>query len=50
VGRVSVDQKMKGGQWNRLGTWNFTAGWNRIVLSRWTTAGEYVIADAVKIR
>ncbi|MDQ3605649.1 MAG: hypothetical protein M3418_05620 [Gemmatimonadota bacterium] len=50
VGRESVDQKVNGGQWNQLGTWNFTAGWNRIVLSRWTTAGEYVIADAVKVR
>jgi hypothetical protein len=50
LGRVSVDQKVKGGQWNQLGTWNFTAGWNKIVLSRWTTAGSYVIADAVKIR
>ncbi|HEV2146112.1 MAG TPA: hypothetical protein VGR37_01710 [Longimicrobiaceae bacterium] len=50
VGRVSVDQKVNGGKWNRLGTWSFTAGWNRIVLSRWTTSGSYVIADAVKIR
>lgn len=50
VGRVSVDQKVNGGKWNQLGTWSFTAGWNRIVLSRWTTAGDYVIADAVKIR
>lgn len=50
VGRVSVDQKVNGGKWNKLGTWNFTAGWNRIVLSRWTSSGSYVIADAVKIR
>lgn len=50
LGRVSVDQRVNGGQWNRLGSWNFTAGWNRIVLSRWTTSGSYVIADAVKIR
>lgn len=50
VGRATVDQKVNGGQWNTLGSWNFSAGWNRIVLSRWTTAGDYVIADAVKIR
>jgi hypothetical protein len=33
-----------------LGTWNFTAGWNKVVLSRWATPGKVVIADAVRIR
>jgi N-acetyl-anhydromuramyl-L-alanine amidase AmpD len=50
VGRVSANQQANGGKWNALGTWNFTAGWNRIVLSRWTTAGYVVIADAVRVR
>jgi N-acetyl-anhydromuramyl-L-alanine amidase AmpD len=50
LGTVSVNQQVNGGKWNQLGTWNFTAGWNKIQLSRWTTAGEYVIADAVRIR
>ena len=50
VGRVSVNQQLNGGRWNAIGTWSFTAGWNRIVLSRWTTAGSVVIADAVRIR
>ncbi|HEU0015132.1 MAG TPA: N-acetylmuramoyl-L-alanine amidase [Longimicrobium sp.] len=50
VGRVSVNQQANGGQWNAIGTWSFSAGWNRVVLSRWTTTGYVVIADAVRIR
>lgn len=50
VGRVSANQQVNGGKWNALGTWSFTAGWNRIVLSRWTTTGYVVIADAVRVR
>lgn len=50
VGRVSVNQQANGSKWNALGTWAFTAGWNKIVLSRWTTTGYIVIADAVQIR
>jgi N-acetyl-anhydromuramyl-L-alanine amidase AmpD len=50
VGSVSKDQRSAGGQWNALGTWAFTRGWNRITLSRWTTAGAVVIADAVRVR
>ncbi|MBV1860694.1 MAG: N-acetylmuramoyl-L-alanine amidase, partial [Nannocystaceae bacterium] len=46
---VPTDQSVDGGQWNELGTFNFTAGWNRIALSRWTTSGYVVIADAVRI-
>lgn len=49
VGAANVNQQLNGGRWNTLGTWNFTAGWNRIVLSRWTS-GSVVIADAVRIR
>lgn len=50
VGRVSVSQQANGGKWNAIGTWSFSAGWNRVVLSRWTTSGYVVIADAVRIR
>ena len=50
VGRASVNQQVNGGKWNTLGTWSFTAGWNKVVLSRWTTEGSYVVADAVRIR
>ena len=50
VGRVSKNQQSGGGSWQTLGTWSFTAGWNRVVLSRWTTTGYSVIADAVRVR
>jgi N-acetyl-anhydromuramyl-L-alanine amidase AmpD len=50
VGRVSVNQQSGGGAWRTIGTWNFSAGWNRVVLSRWTTTGYVVIADAVRAR
>jgi len=50
VGRASVNQQVNGGKWNAIGTWNFTAGWNKVILSRWTTSGSYVVADAVRIR
>ncbi|WP_257461682.1 golvesin C-terminal-like domain-containing protein [Archangium lipolyticum] len=47
---VNVNQQLNGGRWNTLGTWSFTAGWNKVQLSRWTTAGSYVIADAIQVR
>ncbi|QRN97694.1 hypothetical protein JRI60_00980 [Archangium violaceum] len=47
---VKVNQQLNGGRWNTLGTWSFTAGWNKVQLSRWTTAGYYVIADAIQVR
>ena len=50
LGRVAKDQRAGGGQWNTLGTFAFTAGWNRVVLSRWQAAGSVVIADAVRVR
>ncbi|MCC6555485.1 MAG: N-acetylmuramoyl-L-alanine amidase [Polyangiaceae bacterium] len=49
LGTVSVNQQINGGKWNTLGTFNFTAGWNRVVLSRWAPSGAVVIADAVRI-
>jgi N-acetyl-anhydromuramyl-L-alanine amidase AmpD len=47
---VSVNQQANGGRWNALGTWSFPAGWNKVQVSRWTTAGYYVIADAIQVR
>lgn len=50
IGRKSVNQQVNGSKWNTLGTWNFSAGWNKVVLSRWTTEGKVVIADAIRVR
>lgn len=50
LGTVSVNQQVNGGRWNTLGTFNFSAGWNKVQLSRWTTSGYVVIADAVQVR
>jgi hypothetical protein len=50
LGTVSVNQQLDGGKWNELGTFNFSQGWNRIRLSRWTSSAGVVIADAVRIR
>jgi hypothetical protein len=47
---VNVNQQLNGGKWNTLGTYSFTAGWNKVQLSRWTTSGYYVIADAIQVR
>jgi len=47
---VYVNQKTNGGQWVTLGTYDFTAGWNSVALSRWTTPGSVVVADAVRFR
>jgi N-acetyl-anhydromuramyl-L-alanine amidase AmpD len=50
VGRRSVNQQGSGSQWVTLGTWSFSAGWNKVVLSRWTGDAGVVIADAVRVR
>ncbi|QAT88800.1 putative N-acetylmuramoyl-L-alanine amidase [Corallococcus coralloides] len=50
VGRVSVNQQTNGGKWVQLGTYSFSAGWNKVQLSRWTTPGYVVMADAVRVR
>jgi N-acetyl-anhydromuramyl-L-alanine amidase AmpD len=50
VGRVAANQQINGGKWVALGTYNFSAGWNKVQLSRWTTAGYVVIADAIRVR
>lgn len=45
---VYVNQQENGGQWVELGTYNFTMGWNSVGLSRFTTGGGVVVADAVR--
>jgi N-acetyl-anhydromuramyl-L-alanine amidase AmpD len=50
LGANNVNQRVNGGRWNTLGTYNFSAGWNKVVLSRWTGSGNVVVADAVRIR
>ena len=50
LGTAYANQQLNGGKWNTLGTYNFSAGWNKVVLSRWTTEGYVVVADAVRIR
>ena len=50
VGRRAVNQQASGSQWVTLGTWSFTAGWNKVELSRWATEGSVVIADAIRVR
>jgi hypothetical protein len=50
VGRSSKNQTTQGSQWVEIGTYSFTAGWNKIVLSRWAAPGKVAIADAVRVR
>jgi hypothetical protein len=50
LGRVAKSQQADGARWNTLGTFTFTAGWNKVVLSRWQAAGAVVIADAIRVR
>ena len=50
LGRRVVNQQGSGSQWVTLGTWTFSAGWNKVVLSRWAPAGQVVIADAIRVR
>ncbi|MBL8913064.1 MAG: N-acetylmuramoyl-L-alanine amidase [Archangium sp.] len=50
IGEGTVNQTINGGKWNQVGRFNFTVGWNKIVLSRWQAPGKVVIADAVRIR
>jgi hypothetical protein len=49
LGTIYENQQANGGQWNGVGTWNFTAGWNEIRVSHWTGAEGAVIADAVMV-
>jgi hypothetical protein len=44
-----VNQRKNGNSWVSLGTYDFAAGSApRVLLSCWTTSGNYVVADAIK--
>lgn len=47
---VNVNQRVNGGTWVSLGTFNIAAGdANKVGVSRWTSGVGYVIADAAKL-
>jgi N-acetyl-anhydromuramyl-L-alanine amidase AmpD len=50
IGKVFVNETANGGKWNTIGTYAFTAGWNKVVVSRWTSAAGTIIADAVRVQ
>jgi N-acetyl-anhydromuramyl-L-alanine amidase AmpD len=50
LGMATVDQRSNGGDWQRLGQWTFSAGWNRVLLSRQGPAGAVVVGDAVRVK
>lgn len=47
---VHANQQQNGSQWVTLGSYAFTQGWNTVALSRWTSSGLVVVADAVRVR
>lgn len=49
LGTVNKNQQIDGSKWVSLGSYSFTAGWNQVAVSRWTTAGSMVVADAIKV-
>ena len=49
LGTANVNMQVGGKAWTTVGTYNFTKGWNKVVVSRWTTKGFVVIADAIRI-
>lgn len=50
VGTSYADQRTDGSAWVELGTYTLPAGWNTVALSRWTSSGTVVIADAIRVR
>jgi len=49
IGYESVNMQQGGGAWTPAGSYNFTAGWNMVMVSRWATEGFVVVSDAVRI-
>ncbi len=47
---VYKNQQIDGGKWVSLGRYKFTAGWNQVAVSRWTTPGAQVVADAIRVQ
>lgn len=50
IDTVKKDQRSGGNSWNTIGTYDFPAGWNRVMLSRWASGGGVVIADAIRVK
>ena len=50
VGTAYANQQADGSAWVELGTYTLPAGWNTVALSRWTSSGTVVIADAIRVR
>lgn len=50
LGTAYANQQINGDRWQQVGSWCFSAGWNRVVLSRWTGASGNIIADAIRVR
>ena len=50
VGRTIENQQTQGSQWVTLGTWQFSAGWNKVALQRQGSGAAVVIADAIRVR
>jgi N-acetyl-anhydromuramyl-L-alanine amidase AmpD len=50
VGRATISQQSQGSQWAPLGTWSFSAGWNRVELRQRVASGKVVIADGIRVR
>lgn len=47
---VTVNQTQNNGVWVSLGTYTFNSGNStRVMLSCWTSSGQYVIADAIRL-
>jgi N-acetyl-anhydromuramyl-L-alanine amidase AmpD len=49
LGFLGVNMQAGGKAWVPAGTYNFTAGWNMVMVSRWAPANHVVIADAVRL-
>jgi hypothetical protein len=47
---VTQNQQVNGGRWNSLGSYSFTKGWNKVSVSRWTSATGVVVADAIRVQ
>jgi hypothetical protein len=45
-----ANQQINSDAWVEVGRRCFSAGWNKVLISRWTNAPGYIIADAIRIR
>jgi hypothetical protein len=47
---LKVNQQTNGGQWNHLGTWNFTkTGWGKVLMSRSLSGAGTMAADGIRV-